>query len=265
MKVVLILAGLDPSGGAGLIADVLGVRARGLHPVAVATALTVQDSARCHAAEPVDASLVERQIEALVEDLEIAAVKIGMVGNATVARMIARGIAGLAARGVPIVLDPVLRASVGADLLEGDAGEALAPLLAIATLATPNREEAEALTGFAIGDGTGSAGGDAGDGKRAARALRALGPKAVLLKGGHFAGETVTDLLDDGGEPLVLAAKRQPGGSPHGTGCALSTDIACLLALEKPLRDAVGEAHARLQERITGAQQLGKGRRFLGA
>ena len=256
MRTLLILAGLDPAGGAGLVADVLGARMRGFHPAAVATALTVQDSARCHAAEPVSASLVERQIEALIDDLPIAAVKIGMVGNAEVARAIAQALAPLIARGVPVVLDPVLRASVGADLLEGEAGDALAPLLTLATLVTPNRSEAEALTGFSIED--------AGDQKRAARAMRALGPRAVLLKGGHIAGETVTDLLDDGGEPLALTAKRQEGGSPHGTGCALSTDIACLLGGGAALREAVTQAHARLQERIAGARAIGKGRRFLG-
>src|SRR4051812_40821015 len=117
MDVVLVIAGLDPSGGAGLVADVQVVRAAGLHAAAVATALTIQDSARCHDSEPVDASLIERQLEALVDDLPIRAVKIGMVATTEVARAVLRGLAPLLDAGVKLVVDPVLRASVGADLL----------------------------------------------------------------------------------------------------------------------------------------------------
>src|SRR5207245_330047 len=110
------------------------------------------DSARCHASEAVDASLVARQIETLVDDLPIRAVKVGMAASAAVAAAVARALAPLVAAGVKVVVDPVVRASVGADLLEGDPVEALAPLLRIAALVTPNREEAQALTGLAIDD-----------------------------------------------------------------------------------------------------------------
>src|SRR5262249_43706133 len=159
-----------------------------------------------------------RQLEALVDDLggAIQAVKVGMVGDGLMARVVARAVAPLVERGVPLVFDPVLRASVGADLFEGDPEEDLGPLLASARLLTPNRAEAEAVTGLVIEDVDGQ--------RRAARALRMLGPKAVLVKGGHVTGGAaaspeVTDLLDDGdGDPLALSGPRVAGPTPHGTG-----------------------------------------------
>lgn len=252
---MLLVAGLDPSGGAGLLADAATVRSRGLHAAGVATALTVQDSARCHGYEPVDPSLIERQLEALVEDLPFSSVKVGMLGTAEVARSVARGLAPLVERGVPVVLDPVLRASVGAELLDGEPHEALAPLLPLLALLTPNRGEAEALAGCEIADTVGQ--------RRAARTLRALGLNAVLVKGGHLDGAEVMDLFDDGGEPLELRAPRQSGEAPHGTGCALSTEIACALALGRALREAVAEAHAQVARRIVEAIPIGRGRPFL--
>jgi len=255
-RAVLVVAGLDPAGGAGLCADVLTIAAHGLHPAAVATALTVQDSSRCHSFRPVDADLVLAQIEALTDDLDVAAVKVGMVGSAAVAQAVAQGLAPLSERGVPVVFDPVLAASVGADLLEGDPAEALSPLLARTTLLTPNRAEAEALCGLLV-EGAGAQ-------RRAARALRALGPAAVLLKGGHIEGDPVVDLLDDGVEPLALSRPRLAGPAPHGTGCALSSEIAALLALGRPLREAVTLGVERLAARIAAARPVGRGRPFLG-
>ena len=254
---LLIVAGLDPSAGAGLLADAEVARARGLHAAAVATALTVQDSAACHASHAVAPAIVAAQIALLIGDLDVRAVKIGMLGDAAVAAAVARALAPLLARGVPLVLDPVLRASVGATLLDGNAAAALAPLIAAAAVITPNRDEAERLTGVSVGDGEGQA--------RAARALRAMGVKAALVKGGHLDGDVVRDLLDDGQEPsLVLASPRHPGTTPHGTGCALATEIACGLALGQPLREAVTTAHARVADRIVRARSAGKGRPLLG-
>lgn len=258
---VLVIAGLDPSGGAGLLADVATAWARGVHAAGVVTALTVQDSARCHAWEPVDPGMVDRQIEVLVEDLAIAAVKVGMLGTRQMAQAVARALGGLVSRGVPVVVDPVLNASVGTPLADGEASEVMAPLLALATLLTPNRMEAEALSGLVV-DG-------ADDQLRAARALRQLGPAAVLLKGGHVGeaagGAEVVDLLDDGeAEPLRLTAPRRPGPTPHGLGCALATEIAAGMALGLGLREAVRTAHARTAERIRRAWLPGHGRPFLG-
>lgn len=252
---VLIVAGLDPSGGAGLIADVATVVAAGLHPAAIATALTVQDSARCHSFRAMAAELVGAQLDALIADLPIAAVKIGMLGDGAVAREVARALAPLVARGVPLVLDPVLRASFGAVLLDGDPLAALGPLLPLAELITPNRDEAQALTGRPVEDRAGQL--------AAAKAVRALGPRAVLVKGGHLEGDPVIDLLLDEGEPLLFSSPRRPGTTPHGTGCALSTEIACALALGQSLRAAVVRAHRRVADRIAGARPVGRGRPFL--
>jgi hydroxymethylpyrimidine/phosphomethylpyrimidine kinase len=253
--VVLIAAGLDPSGGAGMVADVATVARRGLRAAAVVTAQTVQDSARCHEAIAGDPELVAGQIARVVVDLPIAAVKIGMLGDEKVARAVAAGLSPLAARGVPIVLDPVLRATAGSALLDGDPRSALEALLAIASLVTPNREEAARLSGIPVDDEKGQI--------AAAQQLREQGVHAVLVKGGHFAGDSVADLFLDGGDPLWLRSPRIPGEAPHGTGCALSTEIACALAAGNDLRESVALAHARVVERIAAAVSVGKGRKFL--
>ena len=253
--VILIVAGIDPSGGAGLVADVATATARGCHAAALPTALTLQDSAGCRAVTPLEVAWIAAQLDLLVEDLPIRAVKIGMLASARVAEAVAAGLAPLVARGVPVVLDPVLRATIGVALLDGDALQGLAAILRLASLVTPNADEAERLTAIRV------------DGQRgqiaAAARLRALGAAAVLVKGGHVAGDPVRDLLDDGGQPLWLSAPRRPGVTPHGTGCALSTEIACALAHGRSLREAVEDGHARTRARIAAAQQLGKGRPFL--
>jgi hydroxymethylpyrimidine/phosphomethylpyrimidine kinase len=254
-RVVLICAGLDPSGGAGLVADVATATARGLRSAAVATALTVQDSASCTGAEPVSPAMIQSQLAAIIQDLPIAAVKIGMLGSPEVARAVAGGIGGLAARGVPVVIDPVLRASAGMALLEGDPREALRPLAAMASLLTPNGEEAERLTGVRVAELEGQ--------RAAARALRAAGWAAVLVKGGHVGGEEVCDLLLDGEGELALRGPRR-AETPRGTGCALSTEIACGLALGAGLRQAVAEGRERVAARIAGAARVGRQRTFLG-
>ena len=260
VRSVLVLAGLDPSGGAGLLADVRSLGAFGVHAAGVATALTIQDSARCHGFEPVDSELLQRQLEALLDDLPVAAIKVGMVGGGHMARVIARTLAPLVEGGVPLVFDPVLRASVGADLFDGNPEEELGPLLAVTTLCTPNRQEAEALTGLSLDS--------LDDARRAARALRALGPRAVLVKGGHLGAADspeVTDLLDDGdGDPALMSSPRLPPPTPHGTGCALSSAIAAQLALGAPLREAVTAAREHLGRRIAAAVTVGKGRPVLG-
>lgn len=255
--VVLIAAGLDPCGGAGLIADVVTARLRGLRPAGVVTALTLQSSAGCAGFESVHGGLLAGQLTALFEDLPIAAVKIGMVGSAEAARAIARVLAAPARSGLPIVFDPVLQASAGADLFAGDPVRDLAPILSLATLVTPNRDEAARLAGVVVDDADGQV--------EAARQLRRRGARAVLVKGGHIAGERVADLLDDGDPLCWFDGGRLPGPVPHGTGCALSMEIACLLALGTPLRQAVAAGRARLIARLAAPVQFGRGRPFLGA
>jgi hydroxymethylpyrimidine kinase/phosphomethylpyrimidine kinase len=256
-RVVLIAAGVDASGGAGMTADIAVIAARGLHAAALPTALTLQDSRSCRAVHPVDPEWLAEQLALLLEDFagQVAAIKIGMLGQVEIARVLAQGLAPLTHAGVPLVLDPVLRASVGAALIEGDPTTVLAPLLPLVTLLTPNRDEAERLAGITVTDEAGQ--------QAAAAALRARGVRAVLVKGGHLPGLEVCDLLDDGQEPLRLRSRRIAGPVPHGTGCALASEIAAQLALGLPLRAAVTEAHGHIARRIAGAIQLGRGRPFL--
>jgi hydroxymethylpyrimidine/phosphomethylpyrimidine kinase len=252
---VLVAAGLDPSGGAGLLADVCVVAQHGFHAAGVATALTEQDSVQCTFMHPVPPEVVGNQLARLVDDFEVRAVKVGMLANGDVARVVAQALGRLAQAGVPIVVDPVLRASRGVHLLEGTPMHALGPILELATLATPNLDELAALTGRAI---------DSLDELReGARRLRARGPRAVLAKGGHLAGDPVDVLADAEGE-FELGGRRVEGPPPHGTGCALSTEIACRLALGTPLRTAVTGACERVRARIAEARAVGRGLPFLG-
>jgi hydroxymethylpyrimidine/phosphomethylpyrimidine kinase len=249
---VLLVAGLDPSGGAGLLADARVVAGHmDLHAAGVATALTEQDSTACVAVQPVDAALIARQLARLGADLDVRAVKVGMVANAEVARAVADALAPLAA---PVVVDPVVRASRGVALLDGDPAATLAPLLERATVVTPNLDELGALTGVPIGS--------LEQMRDGARRLRERGVRAVLAKGGHLPGDPIDLLLDDEGE-LLLAGTRAGGVAPHGTGCALSTEIACRLALGDGLRAAVSAACERIRARIAGARTVGRGRPFL--
>ena len=251
--VVLIIAGLDPSGGAGLVADAATVVRRGFHPAAVATGWTIQDSAHCAGWDPVSPELVAKQLSLLVEDLPIRAIKIGMVGSTAMAQALAQAIGPLCERAVPMVLDPVLHASIGSGLYGGDP-KALSPLLHRAMLVTPNRDEAERLTGIRVSDCASQ--------EAAARALVAAGAGGALVKGGHLAGPESVDLLFDGRETVLFRMPRRSGITPHGTGCALSSEIACALAAGETLHSAVATAHARVAARIAAATPLGRGRSF---
>jgi hydroxymethylpyrimidine/phosphomethylpyrimidine kinase len=253
---VLIIAGLDPSGGAGLLADAHVVWQHGFHVAGTVTALTEQDSVMCSWMHPTDASMVSNQIARLIDDFEIRGVKVGALANATMAAAVARSLSRLAENRVPIVVDPVLRATRGIPLLEGNPREALAPLFAIATVVTPNLDELASLAADHLAE-------DAATMAQQARRLRQLGPRAVLAKGGHLEGDIVDVLVDDEGD-LIISGKRVDGPTPHGTGCALSSEIACRLAFGAPLRQAVESACSRVRTRIAEARAVGKGRPFLG-
>jgi hydroxymethylpyrimidine/phosphomethylpyrimidine kinase len=216
---VLVLAGLDPSGGAGILADAEAIRAAGARPLCIATALTVQTSRRARRFEPVAAVLIEEQARALLEEEAIGALKLGMLATAEVAAAALR--IARDAR-VPLVLDPVLRASSGAPLFAGDARAAYRELLRLGPVVTPNLAEARELLGLA-------------DEPRDPAAMRAageqlvqLGAAAALIKGGHLAGDAV-DVLVAGGTALELRATRLPG-SLRGTGCRLASALAANLA-----------------------------------
>ncbi len=253
---VLVISGLDPSGGAGFLADAQVVWQHGFHVAGTVTALTEQDSVMCSWMHPTDASMVSNQIARLIDDFEIRGVKIGMLANPEMAMAVARSIKRLAESRVPIVLDPVLRATRGIPLLEGNAKQALGPLLEMATVVTPNIDELATLTAD-------HAAYDADSMRGQARRLRQFGPRAVLAKGGHLDGDIVDVLVDDEGD-TAIRGERIEGVTPHGTGCALSSELACRLAFGTPLREAVIGACNRVRLRIAEARAVGRGRPFLG-
>ncbi len=224
---VLVLAGLDPSGGAGLLADAEAVRAMGATPLCVATALTVQTRRAARRYEAVGVALIADSARALLEEEDVRAIKIGMVASAENAR----AIRGLLPAGVPVVIDPVLASSSGAPLFSGPP-QALLELAAGAVL-TPNIPEAQALLGGGPAD---------------AQALLRAGPRAVLLKGGHLSGAPVDLLVTAEGSEEFTAPRI--ASKARGTGCRLASAIAAGLARGLPLREAVIAARALVREHL---------------
>lgn len=251
--VVLCLAGLDPSGGAGLSADQEAVHAAGAHPLLVASALTGQSSRGVSFARPVSPAELEAQLRPLLDDVEIGAVKLGMLSNAATIHAVCRALDGLAA---PLVLDPVLLSSSGHVLLDGAGQEALREqLLPRAALVTPNLPELRQLSGE-------------DDPARGAAALLSLGARAVLVKGGHSAGETADDLLCTPGAVVRFSLPRLAlagTGTARGTGCRLASFLAARLAQGAPLTEATRAAKEWLHQRLqAGSFALGRGTaRFL--
>lgn len=255
MTTVLVIAGLDPSAGAGILADVRVAAEHDVRAVGVVTALTVQDSRGVEAVHPVDAGVLAAQLARLLSDVCPEAVKIGMLGDEGVALAVAHALAPLAPR-VPIVWDPVLAPTRGAvRLFEGDTGMVAAALLPVARLVTPNLHEAEALTGLPIET--------VADLRGAAERLRALGARSVLVKGGHLSGEAAVDVLVDGDDIVERSARRLDTGPLHGTGCVLSMAIACGLARGMPLVEAVDRARAYLLAKLEAPLPTGRGARTL--
>jgi hydroxymethylpyrimidine/phosphomethylpyrimidine kinase len=230
---VLVVAGLDPSGGAGLVADLEAIAAAGSRGWAVAAALTAQGPAGARGFEPVSEAMLLDQISALLAGRERPrAVKTGMVGSAALARALADRLRVPPLRRLPVVMDPVLAASSGAPLLEtggASPGEALLPLLDRAWLATPNLPELALLTGDDVATDEG-----------AIRAARRLPARAVLVKGGHREGAPV-DLLVEGRRVTRFPGRRRPG-TARGTGCRLASMIAAHLAAGATLEEAVRRA-----------------------
>lgn len=254
---VLVFAGLDPSGGAGLSADLQAIAGQGAHALTVATALTVQDNDRVYAVHPVAASLLREQAQALIARIAISAVKIGIPGSAENARAIAALIVQLreSQPQLPVVLDPVLASGHGDLLSHDDAVRALAPMLSLATVLTPNRPEAEALTGL--------------QGPLAqAQSLRAQGCQHVLLTGGHDEGEQVLNQwFGPDAHPGTLVARRQwhwprLAGSFHGSGCTLAAAIAGQLAAGVPLALALDAGQAYCYQALATAYDVAPGQRI---
>jgi hydroxymethylpyrimidine/phosphomethylpyrimidine kinase len=248
---VLSIAGSDPSGGAGIQADLKAFAARRVYGMAVITALTAQNTRGVFRVETVPPDFVEDQIGAIFEDIRVDAVKIGMIGSAGIARAVAGALS--ATRTGPVVLDPVMVAKGGAALLAADAVDALTTrLLPFAALLTPNLPEAAALLGEPVATDR------AGMAAQAAR-LRALGPAAVLVKGGHLEGEGSPDVLATADGLEWFEAERIPTANTHGTGCTLSSAIAAELAKGASPAGAIAVAKSYLAEAIAAADALSVG------
>jgi hydroxymethylpyrimidine/phosphomethylpyrimidine kinase len=248
--VVMTIAGFDPSGGAGILADIKAISAMGGFGVAAITSLTFQNTLGVFGAAHQSRETVRRQIEPLLADFRVAAVKTGMLPTAEMIEEVAGIIA--AQRLAPAVIDPVVRSTSGYDLIDDQALAALVDkLFPLATLVTPNAAEAERLTGIRIIDLEGM--------QQAAAAIRAMGARAVLVKGGDLTGETATDLLLDDDGIRVYAAERVRSTSTHGTGCTLAAAVAALLASGSSLASAIDQAKHYVVEAIRRAPALGHG------
>jgi hydroxymethylpyrimidine/phosphomethylpyrimidine kinase len=252
VPVALTIAGSDSSGGAGIQADLKTFAAFGVYGASVITALTAQNTRGVSGIHPVPPAFVAAQCDAVFDDLDVRAVKIGMVAELA----IIEAIASVLSRWKPkhVVLDPVMVAGSGASLLSPQAVEGLRThLLTQASLITPNLPEAAALLDESIAP-------DEAAVKRQGRRLLALGARAVLIKGGHGQGTESIDYLFGGDGVIALSAPRLPTQNTHGTGCSLSSAIAAGLAKGEPLETAVRHAKSWITAAIAAADRLGVGK-----
>lgn len=248
---VLTLAGVDPSGGAGIFADLKTFSALGAYGTGIVVALTAQNTQGVTGVQLVPAAFVTQQIDTLFADVRIDAAKVGMLANAELVSTVA---SGLRRHGVTrLVVDPVMVSKSGHHLLQPDAVEALRrELLPLAEVVTPNLPEAGVLLGRAEPR-------TIDDMRVAARDLHKLGPRFVLLKGGHLDGAESTDILDDGVTQIELRTPRIATKNTHGTGCTLSAAITALLPQRASTADAVRDAKTWLTAAIAAADQLAIG------
>jgi hydroxymethylpyrimidine/phosphomethylpyrimidine kinase len=247
---VLVIAGSDSGGGAGIQADIKTVMALGGYAATAVTAITVQNTLGVKAVHVLPAELVRAQAAAVLEDIGADAIKTGMLAEAAIVEAVALVIDEAA--GVPAVIDPVMAAKGGRALLSPDAVQALTALLIPrAALLTPNAEEARILTGQEV------AGLD--DQRRVGDRLLAMGAKAALMKGGHVAGERVTDVLVTPRGERLFEGPRQAHRHTHGSGCTLASACAAGLAQGMELEDAVARAIAYTAEAIAHPLDLGAG------
>jgi len=250
---VLIIAGSDSGGGAGIQADIKTVTMLGGHAMTAITAITAQSTTGVDAVHPVPTDMVLAQIDACIGDLGVDAVKIGMIGSPRTAAAVAERLEELA--GIPIVFDPVMIASSGAKLADEATIAAFERLMRLSTVTTPNLPELKALSRMATGDVEAQ--------RKAARALVAERGCALLVKGGHAKGAQVTDRLycaDDGNPPeMEWRDARIDGTEDHGTGCTLASAIAVELAKDWRLPEAVARARRFVRVAMREAPGLGKG------
>jgi hydroxymethylpyrimidine/phosphomethylpyrimidine kinase len=254
--VVLTIAGFDPSSGAGVTADIKTIAAHGCYGVSCITAITVQSTVGVRRVVPVDPGLVRDTLEELASDVQISAVHIGMLGSGKVAKAVSEFLSGRSAKDrLPnIVLDPILKSSSGAELLDNAGCKVLIDkLIPMADVLTPNIDEAAVLTGLSV------AGVD--EMKAAACRLLEMGAAAVVVTGGHL--DKAVDLLvfksKRGTEQEIFKAERQRSTSTHGTGCAFATAMACHLALNRGISEATLLAKTYVTAAISYGQPLGRG------
>lgn len=251
MRIALTIAGSDSGGGAGIQADLKTFQRFGVFGTSAITAITAQNTRGVRRWEPVSPGLVRAQIDAVVEDLAPAAFKTGMIANGAVAQTVAAAIRDHSLRNY--VLDPVMVATSGDKLFESDAIEIIRDqLLPLASLVTPNLQEAEILVGEKLEDEDAIA-------HAAEKIVNEMGAAAVLIKGGHFAsGDRVVDTLYDG-DIRSFRSKRLDTTNTHGTGCTLSAAVAALLARGESLHAAVRRSIEFVQRAIATAPGLGSG------
>jgi hydroxymethylpyrimidine/phosphomethylpyrimidine kinase len=254
--VVLTIAGLDPSGGAGIVADIKTIAMLECFPAAALTSITFQNTTGVFGAEHQSAATLRAQVEPIVQDLEVAAAKTGMLPTAEIVAEVARL---FAEESLPApVVDPVVVATSGDVLIDDEAFQILkTKLFPLARVVTPNIPEAEKLAGFSIQTEA--------DMRHAAEVILSLGPRAVLVKGGHKevrAGEALDILLSDNGF-VEFRSEYLDVGEVHGSGCTLSAAIAAYLGQGMTLEEAVGAAKKYVTDAIRTAPQIGHGARPL--
>jgi hydroxymethylpyrimidine/phosphomethylpyrimidine kinase len=247
---VLSIAGVDPSGGAGVLGDVKTFSALGAYGTAVLTALTAQNTRAVTGVEPVSPAFVRAQLDTLLDDVHIHAIKVGMLANAEVARAVAERLERCK---VPVIVDPVMVAKSGDRLLDESAIETLRRrVLPLATLITPNLPEVGVLLGRPAPTSLTEM-------REAAVALGVMGPRHVLVKGGHLGGAGSPDVWFDGQNVVELPAPRVPTGNTHGSGCTLSAAITALLPQRPNLESALRDAKTYVTQALHASHTLSVG------
>jgi hydroxymethylpyrimidine kinase/phosphomethylpyrimidine kinase len=249
IPVIMAVGGFDPSGGAGILADIKTAGSLGCYGIAVITSLTIQNTSGVLEAHHQSGKIVRDQIAALEVDFEIAAVKTGMLPTEEIVDAVADA---LIARKPPfLIVDPVLKASTGFDLASVSTKAIIGRLFPLASLVTPNASEAGRITGIKVVDMESM--------ERAGREIQTMGAEAVLIKGGDLDSEESVDLLIDSRGVLELSAARIRSNNTHGTGCTMASAIAALLASGEPLREAVRSAKDYVSAAIRTAPGVGHG------
>ncbi|MGC8120119.1 bifunctional hydroxymethylpyrimidine kinase/phosphomethylpyrimidine kinase [Marinobacter sp. VGCF2001] len=243
-----MLSGLDPSGGAGIQADIQAITSIGAHPLSVLTCLTVQDTRNVYGAEPVNPALIRQQLECLAEDTPIHAIKTGALGNAAVVEVLV----GFLQKhtGIPLIVDPVIKAAGGGDLADDELVSAMkSSLFPLAEMLTPNGEELAQLGG-------------SDDPAAAAHCLLQTGCESVLATGGHGTGiHIINTLYNHAPEPMAWEVERVGSNEYHGTGCTLAAAIAAGRAMGLSPRAAISQAQNYVHRALLSALTVGQGQR----